>query len=188
MPAVLAEWAAGRARVLAALVVTVAMAVPVALGVQVSTVSAQTVATRAPVGMPVTVASEAGLCRVWQEWVVSADRVEMVVSAVSAALVVVVVMVVPVAAVPLVAWAETRRRAPMGLVVMVETPVTVAQVAMAVQVTPSPVRRRTVVTAEPEARRDPAVLAESVRAATVLPVLMAMVVTVVSAVMVGTRR
>jgi hypothetical protein len=32
------------------------------------------------------------------------------------------------------------------------------------------------------------VLAESVRAATVLPVLMAMVVTVVSAVMVGIRR
>jgi hypothetical protein len=173
---------------LAALVVTVALAVPVALAVQVPTVSAQTVATRAPVGMPVTVASEAGLCRVWQEWVVSADRVEMVVSAVSAALVVVVVMVVPVAAVPLVAWAETRRRAPMGLVVMVETPVTVAQVAMAVQVTPSPVRRRTVVTAEPEARRDPAVLAESVRAATVLPVLMATVVPVATVATVGIRR
>jgi hypothetical protein len=160
----------------------------VALAVQVSTVSAQTGATRAPVGMLAMVVWEAEPIRERQELAASADRVEMVVSAVSAALVVVVVMVVPVAAVPLVAWAETRRRAPMGLVVMVETPVTVAQVAMAVQVTPSPVRRRTVVTAEPEARRDPAVLAESVRAATVLPALMAMVVPVAQVATVGIRR
>jgi hypothetical protein len=135
VPAVMAEWAAQRVRELPGTVVPAATVAMVALAVQVSTVSAQTGATRAPVGMLAMVVWEAEPIRERQELAASADRVEMVVSAVSAALVVVVVMVVPVAAVPLVAWAETRRRAPMGLVAMADMPVTVAQVAPAVRET-----------------------------------------------------
>ncbi len=81
----------------------------------------------------------------------------------------------------------TRRRVPMASVAMAETPVTVVQVAQAVEVIPSPVRRRTAVTAEPEARRVPVVPVEAGRAVAVLPAPMATVDSVAMAATVGTR-
>ena len=81
----------------------------------------------------------------------------------------------------------TRRRVPMASVAMAEMPVTVAQAAQAVQVTHSPVRHRTAVTAEPEDRRDPVVPVEAGRAVAVLPGPMATADSVAMAATVGTR-
>jgi hypothetical protein len=186
-PLVEAEMVARRRRDRRATVVPVVREVPVARVAWVSMVWARTVVPRVlvvPAALAVQVVRRRPAPR---DLVVSVEPAVMVVPVVRAESPVPVAPVGSVVREQPEASEPTRRRVPMASVAMAETPVTVAQVAQAVQVTPSPVPRRTAVTAEPEDRRDPVVPVEAGRAVAVLPAPMATADSVVMAATVGTR-
>jgi hypothetical protein len=125
----MAEWAVQRVRALLGTVVPAATVAMVALAVQVSTVSGQTGATRAPVGMLAMVVSEAEPFREQQELAASVDRVVMAAPVVPAEFLPLVEQAAMAVGVHPAEWEETRRRAPMELVAMADTPVTEEQAA-----------------------------------------------------------
>jgi hypothetical protein len=131
----MAEWAAQRVRELPGTVVPAATVAMVAQAVQVSTVSAQTGATRAPVGMLVMVVWEAEPFRERQELAASVDRVVAAAPAAPAEFLPLVEQEAMAVGVHPAEWVETRRRAPTELVAMADMPVMGEQVAPAVRET-----------------------------------------------------